>query len=74
MTVPDFIEDFRLVESLSKGRPVDMDVYDGAMMSAVVELSGRSIAGGGVLLDFPDFTRGGWKNHRPLEVMRTESS
>lgn len=70
----DFIEDFRLIEALRRGRPVDMDVDDGAMMSAVVELSGRSIAGGGVLLDLPDFTRGGWKNHRPLEVMRIEPS
>jgi len=68
----DFIEDFRLVESLSKGRPVDMDVYDGAMMSAVVELSGRSIEKGGEPLAFPDFTRGGWKSARPLEIMRNE--
>jgi predicted dehydrogenase len=70
----DFIEDFRLVEALRKGRPVDMDVYDGAMMSAVVELSGRSIAAGGQPQDFPDFTRAGWKNPRPLEVMRTDRS
>ena len=68
----DFIEDFRLVEALRKGRPMDMDVYDGAMMSAVVELSGQSIERGGAPLDFPDFTRGGWKNARPLEVMRNE--
>ncbi len=70
----DFIEDFRLVEALQKGRPLDMDVYDGAMMSAVVELSGRSIEAGGQLLGFPDFTRGGWKKHRPLEVMRIDPS
>jgi len=66
----DFIEDFRLVEALRNGRPVDMDVYDGAMMSAVVELSGRSIELVGAPLDFPDFTRGGWKQLRELEVMR----
>jgi len=68
----DFIEDFRLIEALRKGRPVDMDVYDGAMMSAVVELSGRSIEKGGEPLAFPDFTRGGWKGARPLEIMRNE--
>jgi predicted dehydrogenase len=66
----DFIEDFRLVEALLEGRPVDMDVYDGAMLSAVVELSGRSIERGGEPLPFPDFTRGGWKSARSLEVMR----
>ena len=68
----DFIEDFRLVEALRLGRPVDMDVYDGAMMSAVVELSGRSIETGGGPLPFPDFTRGGWQVARPLEIMRNE--
>jgi len=68
----DFIEDFRLVEALRKGRPVDMDVYDGAMMSAVVELSGRSIEQGGEPLPFPDFTRGGWQVARSLEIMRNE--
>jgi predicted dehydrogenase len=70
----DFIEDFRLVDALRRGRPLDMDVYDGAMLSAVVELSGRSIASGGEPLDFPDFTRGGWKSSRPLEVMRSDPS
>ena len=70
----DYIEDFRLVDALREGRPVDMDVYDGAMMSAVVELSGRSIDGGGEPLPFPDFTRGGWKQPRPLQIMRVDPS
>jgi predicted dehydrogenase len=65
----DFIEDYRLVDALRAGRPVDMDVYDAAMMSAVVELSGRSIARGGESVRFPDFTRGGWLEHRRLQVM-----
>ena len=62
----DFIEDYRLVESLRKGRVPDMDVYDAAMMSAVIELSGRSIARGSEPLPFPDFTRGAWRRQRPL--------
>lgn len=70
----DFIEDFRLVEALREGRPVDMDVYDGAMMSAVVELSGKSIQSGGAPIEFPDFTRGAWERHRELEVMRVVSA
>jgi predicted dehydrogenase len=70
----DFIEDHRLVEALRAGRPVDMDVYDAAMMSAVVELSGRSIARGSEPLRFPDFTRGGWREYRPLQVMGAEAS
>ncbi len=70
----DFIEDFRLVEALRLGKPVDMDVYDGAMMSAVVELSGRSIELAGAPVECPDFTRGGWQQPRELEVMKTDVS
>ncbi len=65
----DFIEDYRLIEGFRAGRPPDMDVYDAAMMSAVVELSGRSIARGAEPMRFPDFTRGAWKNSRALQVM-----
>jgi hypothetical protein len=46
-----------------------MDVYDGAMMSAVTELSGRSIRQGNTPQPFPDFTRGEWKQERVLPVM-----
>jgi predicted dehydrogenase len=70
----DFIEDYRLVDALRAGRPPDSDVYDAAMLSAVVELSGRSIARGGEPLRFPDFTRGGWRNARKLQVMTDEAS
>ena len=70
----DFIEDYRLVDALRTGRPPDSDVYDAAMLSAVVELSGRSIARGGESLRFPDFTRGGWRNPRKLQVMTDEAS
>jgi hypothetical protein len=65
----DFIEDYRLVDALRNGRAPDMDVYDAAMMSAVVELSGRSIARGSEPMPFPDFTRGGWRRNRTLPVM-----
>ena len=70
----DFIEDYRLVDALRTGRPPDSDVYDAAMLSAVVELSGRSIARGGESVRFPDFTRGGWRNARKLQVMTDEAS
>ncbi len=65
----DFIEDFRLIEALRKGRPLDMDVYDAAALSAVSALSERSVAGRGKPIDFPDFTRGAWRNPRTLHVM-----
>lgn len=65
----DYIEDYRLIDALRHGRPLDMDVYDAAAWSAVVELSERSVARRGRPVDFPDFTRGGWKTPRTLQVM-----
>jgi predicted dehydrogenase len=65
----DFIEDWRLIESLRKGEPMDMDVYDGAAWSAVAELSERSIAGGSRPVQIPDFTRGAWRTRPPLGIV-----
>jgi len=65
----DYIEDFRLIEALRGGRPLDMDVYDAAAWSVVTPLSEKSVAKRGRPMDFPDFTRGGWKAPRPLHVM-----
>jgi hypothetical protein len=65
----DFIEDFRLVESLRKGEPMDADVYDAAAWSAVQELSVRSVGKKGEPQAFPDFTRGGWKTNPPLGIV-----
>ncbi len=70
----DFIEDYRLIDGLRAGRPLDSDVYDAAMLSAVIELSGRSIARGGEAIRFPDFTRGAWRPPRQLQVMKAEVS
>lgn len=66
----DFIEDYRLVNALLKGVEPDMDVYDGVVMSALVELTGRSIASEGKPISFPDFTRGHWKTPRELQAMK----
>jgi hypothetical protein len=65
----DYIEDFRLIEALRGGRPLDMDVYDAAAWSVVTPLSEKSVAQRGQPMGFPDFTRGGWKAPRPLHVM-----
>ena len=65
----DFLEDYRLIRALRLGVEPDMDVYDAAMMSAVTDLSEKSIKKGGKPMEFPDFTRGMWKKKRPLPVM-----
>jgi predicted dehydrogenase len=64
----DYIEDFRLIQCLREGAPMDMDVYDGAAWSAVAELSEQSIARRQVL-DVPDFTRGAWPARPPLGIV-----
>ncbi len=65
----DFIEDYRLIQCLRKGTPMDMDVYDAAAWSAVSQLSERSIAKKSRTMDFPDFTRGKWKTNQPLGII-----
>jgi predicted dehydrogenase len=65
----DFIMLCRMVECLRHGEPLDQNVYEGAMWSAVRPLSSRSEAEGGAPQLFPDFTRGDWRNTEPLGVV-----
>lgn len=57
----DFIMDYRLIYCLRNGLPLDMDVYDAAEWSSIVELSETSVLNGSVPVKVPDFTRGAWK-------------
>ena len=65
----DFLEDYRLIECLRKGEPLDMDVYDAAAWSVVSELSEISVADRSRPVDFPDFTRGRWRHRTPLGIV-----
>ncbi|HWQ53855.1 MAG TPA: Gfo/Idh/MocA family oxidoreductase [Bryobacteraceae bacterium] len=65
----DFVMTWRLVDCLLKGEAPDMDVYDAAALSAVTELSERSIANRSRTMDFPDFTRGKWLSRAPLGIV-----
>ncbi|MEJ2202633.1 MAG: Gfo/Idh/MocA family oxidoreductase [Gemmatimonadota bacterium] len=66
----DFIEDYRLVKCLREGLPTDMNVYDAAALSAVTPLSEWSVANGSRPAEFPDFTRGRWKEWPTLGLLR----
>ena len=66
----DYIEDYRLIKCLREGLPTDMNVYDAAALSAVVQLSERSNARRSSAVDFPDFTRGRWRSTQPLGIVR----
>ena len=65
----DYIEDYRLIRCLREGVPTDMNVYDAAALSAVCELSERSVASGSAPVEFPDFTRGRWRDYPRLEIV-----
>ncbi len=65
----DYLEDYRLIRCLQQGTPMDMDVYDAAALSAPVELTERSVANRSQAVDFPDFTRGRWRERTPLGIV-----
>lgn len=53
----DLLMDYRLIQALRGGRPLDMDVYDLAEWCALAPLSALSLEAGGAPVHFPDFTR-----------------
>ncbi|HEX6356940.1 Gfo/Idh/MocA family protein [Actinophytocola sp.] len=61
----DYLMFWRLVQTLRLGLPPDIDVYDGAALSAPFPLSVQSIRLKGQSVAFPDFTRGHWRNPHP---------
>jgi len=61
----DFIMDWRLIDCLRNGLPLDQDVYDGAVWSAVAPLSEWSVANRSQSIDVPDFTGGSWRTNKP---------
>ncbi len=65
----DFLEDYRLIQCLLAGEPTDMDVYDAAALSAVIEISEKSVANRARSIDIPDFTRGLWEVNEPLGIV-----
>ena len=64
----DFLMDLRWAYCLQLGLPLDTDVYDLASWCAVSELSERSAANRSASVDFPDFTRGVWKEKTPCNL------
>ena len=68
----DFRMDSRLIYCLRNGLPLDMDVYDAAEWSSLVELSEQSALQGGVPVEIPDFTRGEWDKLQGFEFAFAE--
>ena len=64
----DFIMDWRLIDCLRNGLPLDQDVYDAAAWSSIIPLSGMSVGKKSRTVDIPDFTRGAWKTNKPVDL------
>lgn len=60
----DYIMLCRFLDAVRSKGPTPIDVYDSAVMTAIVELSGISIAKNSPIA-FPDFTRGKWQTNKP---------
>jgi hypothetical protein len=64
----DFIMDWRLIDCLRNGLPLDQDVYDAASWTAVGLLSEKSVGSRSRSVDIPDFTRGNWTSNKPVDL------
>jgi predicted dehydrogenase len=64
----DFLMDWRTIDCLRNGLPLDMDVYDAAAWSSIAPLSEQSVAKRSAPVNVPDFTSNDWKTNKPVEV------
>jgi hypothetical protein len=66
----DYMMNWRLIQCLREGQPLDLTVYDAAAWSSIVPLSIASVAKGSAPVAIPDFTRGAWKT-QPFGALAT---
>lgn len=64
----DFLMDWRMIDCLRNGLPMDMDVYDAAAWSVIGPLSEWSVANRSMPVDIPDFTNSAWKTNVPHDI------
>lgn len=64
----DFVMDWRLIDCLRNGLPMDMDVYDAASWSAVGILSEVSVKKRSMPMLIPDYTRGNYKTNEKVDL------
>lgn len=61
--------DWRFIDCLRNGLPIEVDVYDAALWSCITPLSEWSVAHEGTSVRVPDFTNGAWKtNKRGMDI------
>jgi hypothetical protein len=64
----DFLMDWRTIDCLRNGLPLDQDVYDAALWSSISPLSEWSVANQATS-KIPDFTGGSWKTNQELDIL-----
>jgi len=64
----DFIMDWRTIDCLRNGLPLDQNVYDAALWSSVAPLSVWSVANRSGSIAVPDYTGGSWKTNAPVDI------
>ncbi|MBA2563268.1 MAG: Gfo/Idh/MocA family oxidoreductase [Chitinophagaceae bacterium] len=65
----DFLMDWRTIDCLRNGLPLDIDVYDAALWSSIAPLSEWSVANKSNAITVPDFTAGSWKTNEPVDIL-----
>jgi predicted dehydrogenase len=65
----DFLMDWRTIDCLRNGLPLDEDVYDAALWSSISPLSEASVANYSNTVKIPDFTNGSWKTNKPVDIL-----
>jgi hypothetical protein len=60
----DFLLNWRTIDCLRNGLPLDQDVYDAALWSSISPLSEWSVANRATI-EVPDFTGGRWQTNQP---------
>ena len=66
----DFVMIYRLIRCLNEGLPLDINLYDSVLWSAITPLSELSVANQSASTKIPDFTGGTWETSRKAEVLR----
>ncbi|MCW3111604.1 MAG: gfo/Idh/MocA family oxidoreductase, partial [Segetibacter sp.] len=65
----DFLMDWRTIDCLRNGLPLDINVYDAALWSSIAPLSEWSVANRSNSISVPDFTQGSWKTNEPVDIL-----
>ena len=68
----DFFVDHAFIECIKRKMDFPLDVYDLASWYSITPLSEKSITEGGQLQKIPDFTRGKWKNRKPVFALEDD--